>query len=93
MGAADITAYIPHGKNNAVHLEQLCSWTGAGSTTVKKAIQRARIQGEPILSERCGYWRSEDPAQVRAFLREMRLQARSRDTTADSVELSREITT
>ena len=69
---------IPKGKENAVHLPELCRALNMAPASFKKAVKALRQQGEPILSGRVGYWYSEDPEEIRAFVATLGKQAISR---------------
>lgn len=69
---------IPKGKENAVHLPELCRALDMPPTALKKAIKELRQQGEPILSGRAGYWYSEKPEEIRTFVDSLGKQAVSR---------------
>lgn len=73
-----IKEVIPKGKENAVHLPELCRVLDMAPTAFKKAVKELRQQGEPILSGRAGYWYSEEPEEIRDFVDSLGKQAVSR---------------
>lgn len=73
---ANIADYIPHGKQNAIHLQTLCELLGVGMAAIKAAVKRARIEGIPIVSGNNGYWISEDGREIDTFCQGMRKRAR-----------------
>ena len=73
-----VAAAVPKGKENAIHLNDLAAQLNMHPTKVKRCINAARQQGEFILSDLCGYWRSETKEEMRCFVRMMKKQAISR---------------
>ena len=62
---------IPYGQENAVSRRELARLWGITDRSVRKVIQRLRVQcGAPILGDRNGgYYRTLNPIDVRAHLR------------------------
>lgn len=77
--------HIPHGRENAEHLESLCSRLSLPPTTVKNAIRKARREGVAILSGREGYWISDDPEEIERFTVGMKSQAIARFATTKAL--------
>ena len=78
----NIVEYIPMGKQNAIHLDQLSQQLNMSETSVKKLIKEARRRGAPIMSAKCGYWRTESEAERKAFIDNMNAQGYARLKTA-----------
>jgi biotin operon repressor len=78
MNTINIIDYIPEGKENAIHLEELAKLLKIDSRTVKKLIQQARKNGVKIISGQNGYWISDNEHDFKMFARMMRKQAASR---------------
>lgn len=73
-----ITDYIRHGKDNAIHLQDLSAELGCSPETIKAEIRKARRDGALILSASCGYWLAESPEEMQKYIEMMRRQAISR---------------
>lgn len=73
-----VTAAIPAGKENAVHLPELSAELQLCQSAVKKCVKQARQQGVPILSGVSGYWLSESKEETARYVQSMRSQALSR---------------
>lgn len=81
-----VSDLLPHERENALKLRELKELFNADSRTIRLMIQRER-QHIPILSDnRCGYWLSDDKAEVEQFARSMRHRARQIWATAAHVE-------
>lgn len=78
----NIADFIPKGKENAIHLEQLAHALNMSDTCIKKHIKEARRNGAPIMSAKCGYWLTENEAERRAFIDNMNAQGYARLKTA-----------
>lgn len=87
----NIAEYLPKGKENAIHLEQLTRTLNMSETTVKGLIREARRQGVPIMSAKCGYWLSESKEEHEAFIKSMRAHGFSMIKTASSFVENEEI--
>ena len=67
----DIRDYIPFGKENAIHLQELVTRLGISEKTVKTLVKRARKEDMKLnrpyrlLSGRDGYWYSIDVCEIR----------------------------
>lgn len=70
----EILDYIPYGRENAISRESLARITGMSDRQVRKAIEGLREDGEVILSSSHskGYWRSDDEADISAYIAENR---------------------
>lgn len=80
-----VVNHIPHGRENAEHLESLCSRLSLPPTAVKGAIRKARKEGVAILSGREGYWISDDPKEIEHFTSVMKSQAIARFATTKAL--------
>lgn len=85
-----ITDYIPYGKDHAISRAELARITGLKDREVRKAIKRELGRGTVILSSAAarGYWRTDDTAEIEAFIRE---SDHRRTTEARTVEPLRRI--
>lgn len=74
----DISMYIPHGKENAISRKALQDLTGFTDRENRALIERARMNGIPILSSSAcsGYWISDEPSEINAFRREQANRAK-----------------
>lgn len=70
--------YIPKGKANAIHLQELANLLNIPAYTVKKLVQAARREGAQIMSGACGYWIAEDEQEMSIYRDAMRKQAYTR---------------
>ncbi len=69
---------IPKGKENAKHLQDLARELNRSTDTVKHMIRSARKEGVFILSDRSGYWISDNPTEIHAFIGSMTRQSTTR---------------
>ena len=85
-----ITDYIPYGKDHAISRAELARITGLKDREVRKAIKRELGRGTVILSSAAarGYWRTDDTAEIEAFIRE---SDHRRMTEAKTVESLRRL--
>lgn len=85
-----ISDYIPYGKNHAISRTELTRITGLKDREVRKAIKRELGRGTVILSSAAarGYWRTDDLAEIEAFIRE---SDHRRTTEAKTIEPLRRI--
>ena len=79
--------YIPIGKDNAIHLNELAEKLGVKPSYVKKKIQEARREGKgsDIVSGSAGYWIAESEEERKAFETMLRRQALSRLKTTKPI--------
>lgn len=56
----DVLGSIGHGADNARPLSDIAESLGVSRRAVEKAIQEARLAGEPIASGRRGVWLADD---------------------------------
>ena len=73
---------IPFGRTNAIPRAELAALWGVSERDVRRIVARMRKEEAPdaILSSTrppAGFWRSADPEEVSAFVREMERRARS----------------
>jgi len=54
-----ILRFIPTGRENAIHLRDLVGLTGLHERDIRRAVERARVAGEFILSDDRGYWQAD----------------------------------
>ena len=76
---------IPVGRFNAIHLKDGALKMGVTEGGFKNLVRKARKDGAFILSDTCGYWQSDDRAEVQAFLDSMDKQAKSRFSSTKSM--------
>lgn len=72
MCSIDLLEYIPYGHENAISRAELSRLTGLPDREIRREIKRILQTGEPVLSssKQGGYWRSDNPDEWAAFLRE-----------------------
>lgn len=75
-----LTDHIPFGEECAVSAKQLARDLKTDVRTVREAVHRARIAGILILSGDAGYWRSDDPQELKRFC--ARMLSMGRETLA-----------
>ena len=80
-----IAALLPHGEQNAVGLKQLAAWTGWDEREVRRAIQRERMAGVPILSGD-GYFLPESEEERIRCVRSLRHRAGQIMAVAAAIE-------
>jgi len=97
-----IFRFIPEGRENAIHLRDLVQLTGLHERDARRAIERARVAGEFILSDDRGYWRAdprteEGAAEIMRFYRReacrIRALARRLEPVRRRVEAARAVGT
>ena len=76
--------FIP--TDHPVTMKVLCERTGWPEREVQAAIQQARLEGAPIISDGDGYRLSQDPAEVRACARRLRSRALNQMATAAALD-------
>ena len=85
-GQGGITSLLMEGRSNALHLADLVRLTGWPERDVRKAIQRERQRGSPILSDnRSGYFLPQSEAEKVQFVCSMRCRAREILRAANAV--------
>lgn len=72
MCEIDLLQYIPYGRENAISRAELARLTGLADREIRREVKRILQTGEPVLSssKQGGYWRSDNPEEWAAFLRE-----------------------
>ena len=81
-----ILCAIPKGKDKAIHNEELAKQFGMSIHTIKKYIQDARMQGIPIVSDKSGYWITDDREELKAFIDSMEKQGKKRFKTIKALK-------
>lgn len=81
----DITKYIPEGKENAVHLQELANAMQMQPQTIKQIVQYERRNGVVICSDKNGYWIPVNDAETKAFIETMRKQSAARLKTIENM--------
>ena len=82
-----ISSLLLRGEQNAIPLRLLAAWTGWEEREVRRAIQRERLAGVPILANnRTGYYLPCDDAERARFVCSMRARARQILRAARAVE-------
>lgn len=76
---------IPIGKANAIHQEELARRLGVNPAGAKRIVRKARAAGMQIMSSQCGYWITDNDADMQAYFDMMRRQALSRLKTIKPV--------
>ena len=78
---------LPYGRKQAVPAPLLANILGLPSEReLRKAIHRERDSGAVILSCENGYYRSEDPSELRRFIQTMTASATSTLKAAESAQ-------
>lgn len=81
-----IASLLLPGAENAVSLRELAALTGCDERTVRRDIQRERLEGVPILADcRQGYFLPENDAERAACVRSMRHRAQQIWAAADAL--------
>ena len=85
-GQGLVSSLLLEGRSNALHLADLVRLTGWPERDVRKAIQRERQRGSPILSDnRSGYFLPQSEAEKVQFVCSMRCRAREILRAANAV--------
>ena len=86
-GQGAVSSLLLEGRSNALHLADLVRLTGWPERDVRKAIQRERQRGSPILSDnKSGYFLPQSEVEKVQFVRSMRHRAKEILCAADAVE-------
>ena len=86
-GQGVVSSLLMEGRSNALHLADLVRLTGWPERDVRKAIQRERQRGSPILSDnKNGYFLPQSEVEKVQFVRSMRHRANEILCAADAVE-------
>ena len=85
-GQGAVSSLLLEGRSNALHLADLVRLTGWPERDVRKAIQRERQRGSPILSDnKSGYFLPQSEAEKAQFVCSMRCRAREILRAANAV--------
>lgn len=85
-GSQVVSSLLMEGRSNALHLADLVRLTGWPERDVRKAIQRERQRGSPILSDnKNGYFLPQSEAEKAQFVCSMRCRAREILRAANAV--------
>lgn len=85
-GQGLVFSLLMEGRSNALHLADLVRLTGWPERDVRKAIQRERQRGCPILSDnKSGYFLPQSEAEKAQFVCSMRCRAREILRAANAV--------
>lgn len=85
-GQGLVSSLLMEGRDNAIHLADLVRLTGWPERDVRKAIQRERQRGSPILSDnKNGYFLPQSEAEKAQFVCSMRCRAREILRAANAV--------
>mgnify|MGYP004605686177 FL=1 len=85
-GQVAVSSLLMEGRSNALHLADLVRRTGWPERDVRKAIQRERQRGCPILSDnKSGYFLPQSEAEKVQFVCSMRCRAREILRAANAV--------
>lgn len=64
----NIENYIPKGKENAIHMQELKKSIGFADAHIRTLIKKARLNGAMICgSSLYGYWKAENKAEFDAY--------------------------
>lgn len=86
-GQGAVSSLLLEGRSNALHLADLVRLTGWPERDVRKAIQRERQRGSPILSDnKNGYFLPQSEAEKVRFVHSMRHRAKEILRAANAVE-------
>ena len=86
-GQGVVSSLLMEGRSNALHLADLVRLTGWPERDVRKAIQRERQRGSPILSDnKTVYFMPQSEVEKVQFVRSMRHRAKEILCAADAVE-------
>lgn len=78
---------VPYGKQNAISGQQLAKRLHMNVRGMCALIHEARVSGLLILSGDAGYWRSENPDELKEFYKRMRSQGIGTLAAAKSARL------
>ena len=85
-GQGVVSSLLMEGRSSALHLADLVRLTGWPERDVRKAIQRERQRGSPILSDNHnGYFLPQSEAEKAQFVCSMRCRAREILRAANAV--------
>jgi len=76
------------GRENAQTMRELRQVLNGDSRSIRLEIESERRNGTPILSDKCGYWLSNDRAEIERFCQSMRRRGREIMKTAAMVQLA-----
>lgn len=82
-----IMGYIPKGKQNAISNKELAHRMNTTARVVRKLIEEARQNGEPICSGDEGYWIG-DREDIRRTLKRLYSQVKMMRCTIKGLELA-----
>ena len=68
---------LPIGRENAVHQQDLCRRWGVNARTVRAIIEELRLGGAFIVTGQEGYYLTDDPEEIEAYVRKKRAEAYS----------------
>ena len=72
-----IKKHFPIGRENARHQKELADILGIESQHVKELAQKGREYGVPVLSDKCGYWISNDTEEIESFIKKQEKYGRT----------------
>ena len=72
-----IIDYLLPGRENGISMQHLSKLTGKPERMVRKAILKARIEGEPILSGTTGYFIASTTEEIEEFVSERQKAVKS----------------
>ena len=70
-----ILPLIPEGKNNAISMTELSRRMDLDERTVRKIIERARLDGAVIAADGCGYYTPANVDELRRYYKRQRRRA------------------
>lgn len=77
---------IPQGRENAIHMNELCKRLHISGYKVKSVIRSLRKKGFAIVSDTDGYWIAENKKEVADFIERMSKQATSRFSSVKALK-------
>ena len=72
-----IEKHFPKGRENALHQKTLADNLGIEAQHVKELAQKGREYGVPVLSDRRGYWISDDSEEILSFIKKQEKYGRT----------------
>lgn len=72
-----ISDYIPTERQNAIKGKELCNMLNLNEREMRQLIEKERLNGVPIVADNCGYWITDDPAEIEHYCRKVSVVIRS----------------
>ena len=71
-----ILDYIPRGQENAVSMADLAAAIGTDERTVRKIIEKARLEGAVIIGDNSGYYKPASRQELEPYVHRIEKKAR-----------------